>query len=94
MSVNVISGNMQTLGTDVAPADARGVFFGASRTVAQGGAALSPGSFSLLTGLFGATVAFSFLGAAAFAGAAIVIFLIPETLRREETPARGTEAPG
>lgn len=88
MSVNVISGNMQTLGTDVAPANARGVFFGASRTVAQGGSTLSPASFGLLTGIFGATVAFSFLGAAAFAGAAIVIFLIPETLRREEAPAK------
>ena len=83
MSVNVISGNMQTLGTDVAPAEARGKFFGVSRTVAQAGATLSPASWSWLTALSTATVGFGFLGGAAFVGAIIVIFLIPETLRRE-----------
>lgn len=84
MSANIISGNMQTLGTDVAPAEARGKFFGVSRTVAQGGMTLSPASFGWLTALSTATVGFGFLGATAFAGALIVIFLIPETLRREE----------
>ena len=84
MSVNIISGNMQTLGTDVAPVEARGKFFGVSRTVAQAGATLSPASWSWLTALSTATVGFGFLGATAFVGALIVIFLIPETLRREE----------
>ena len=87
MSANIISGNMQTLGTDVAPAVARGTFFGVSRTVAQGGMVLSPASFGWLTALSTATVGFGFLGATAFVGAIIVISLIPETLRREE-PAR------
>ncbi len=87
MSVNVISGNMQTLGTDVAPAEARGMFFGASRTVAQGGSTLSPASFSLFTGLLSAGAGFLFLGATAFVGGLIVIFLIPETLRRGEAGA-------
>ncbi len=94
MSVNIISGNMQTLGTDVAPTEARGMFFGVSRTVAQGGATLSPASFGVLTGLFGAGLAFSFLGAAAVVGGFIVIFLIPETLRREEAMTKPAEAPG
>ena len=89
MSANIISGNMQTLGTDVAPAEARGTFFGVSRTVAQGGMVLSPASFGWLTALSGATVGFGFLGATAFVGAVIVISLIPETLRREE-PAPAT----
>ncbi len=94
MSVNVISGNMQTLGTDVAPPNARGMFFGASRTVAQGGSTLSPASFSILTGLLTAGAGFLFLGAAAFAGSLIVIFLVPETLRRSETTAvKSAEAP-
>ncbi len=92
MAVNVISGNMQTLGTDVAPVNARGMFFGVSRTVAQGGAALSPASFSVMTSLAGAGAAFSFLGASAFIGAIIVIFLVPETLRRPD-PARSAPAP-
>ncbi len=89
MSANIISGNMQTLGTDVAPAVARGTFFGVSRTVAQGGMVLSPASFGWLTALSTATVGFGFLGATAFVGAIIVISLIPETLRREE-PARAS----
>jgi len=84
MSANIISGNMQTLGTDVAPSVARGTFFGVSRTVAQGGMVLSPASFSWLTALSTATVGFGFLGATAFVGAVIVISLIPETLRRDE----------
>ena len=88
MAVNVISGNMQTLGTDVAPVNARGMFFGVSRTVAQSGAALSPASFSAFTAIAGSAAAFSFLGGAAFMGALIVIFLVPETLRRAE-PGRG-----
>jgi len=92
MAVNVISGNMQTLGTDVAPVNARGMFFGVSRTVAQGGAALSPASFSVVTSLAGAGAAFSFLGASALVGAIIVIFLVPETLRRPD-PARNAPAP-
>ena len=90
MSANIISGNMQTLGTDVAPAVARGTFFGVSRTVAQGGMVLSPASFGWLTALSGATVGFAFLGATAFVGAVIVLSLIPETLRREER-ARATD---
>ncbi len=87
MSVNVISGNMQTLGTDVAPVEARGVFFGASRTIAQGGSTLSPASFGLLAGLASASAGFLFLGATAFVGGLVAIFLIPETLRRGEAGA-------
>ena len=87
MSVNVISGNMQTLGTDVAPPDARGVFFGASRTIAQGGSTLSPASFGLFAGLASAGAGFIFLGSTAFVGGLIAIFLIPETLRRGEAGA-------
>ena len=86
MSVNIISGNMQTLGTDVAPVEARGKFFGVSRTVAQAGATLSPASWGWLTALSTASVGFGFLGATAFLGAIIVIFMIPETLRRRNLP--------
>ena len=92
MSINVISGNMQTLGTDVAPRDARGMFFGTSRTVAQGGATLSPGSFGLMSWLFGAATAFAFLGSAAFIAMFIVLLLIPETLRRGENAPKSEQA--
>jgi MFS family permease len=81
--VSLISGNMQTLGTDVAPAHARGAFFGVSRQIAQTGSLASPVSFTFLVSLFSYTVAFSFLSGAALFAAAVVFFGIPETLKKE-----------
>ena len=83
LAVSLISGNMQTLGTDVAPAHARGAFFGVSRLVAQTGALSSPSSFALLITVSTFTVAFSLLAATAFAAGLIVFFGIPETLKKE-----------
>jgi MFS family permease len=85
-AVSLISGNMQTLGTDVAPAHARGSFFGVSRQIAQTGSLSSPVSFAFLVTAFSYTVAFSFLGAAALAASAVVFFGIPETLKKEPRP--------
>jgi MFS family permease len=91
-AVSLISGNMQTLGTDVAPAHARGAFFGVSRQIAQTGSLSSPVSFAFLVSFFSYTVAFSFLGAAALAAAAVVYFGIPETLKKESKPEPEPEA--
>ena len=85
-AVSLISGNMQTLGTDVAPAHARGSFFGVSRQIAQTGSLSSPVSFTFLVSAFSYTVAFSFLSFAAIAAAMVVFFGIPETLKKEPTP--------
>ena len=83
LAVSLISGNMQTLGTDVAPAHARGAFFGVSRLVAQTGALSSPSSFALLITVSTFTVAFSLLAATAFAAGLVVFFGIPETLKKK-----------
>lgn len=85
LAVSVISGNMQTLGTDVAPAHARGSFFGVSRQIAQAGSLLSPVSFGVLQAI-SYTVAFSFLGSAAVLASLVVFFAIPETLKKEPKP--------
>ncbi len=82
LAVNIISGNMQTLGTDVAPPHARGRFFGASRLVAQTGSLLSPSSFGLLSALASYMAAFAFLGGSALIGSVIAAVFIRETLRR------------
>ncbi len=82
LATSIISGNMQTMGTDVAPVRARGAFFGASRMIAQGGSLLSPVSFGVLVSVANYATAFSFLGAAAFSGALVVLLGVPETLRR------------
>ncbi len=81
--VSLISGNMQTLGTDVAPPHARGAFFGVSRQIAQTGSLASPVSFTFLVSVFSYTAAFSFLSITAIAAAMVVFFGIPETLKKE-----------
>jgi len=78
LAVNIVSGNMQTLGTDVAPPNARGRFFGVSRMVAQSGAFSSPGSFAVLAAFPG----FMLLGGSAVLASFIVLIFIRETLRK------------
>jgi MFS family permease len=85
--VSLISGNMQTLGTDVAPPHARGAFFGVSRQIAQTGSLASPVSFTFLVSTFSYAAAFSFLAATAIAASMVVFFGIPETLRKEPKAA-------
>lgn len=87
LSMGVISGNMQTLGTDVAPAQARGLFFGVSRLIAQGGSTTSPASFGVLSGAFGYGLAFVFLASTALLAAMVVTFFLEETLKRPEKEA-------
>ncbi len=87
LSISIISGNMQTLGTDVAPPQARGLFFGMSRLVAQGGSTASPMSFGLLSGAFGFGAAFVLLASTAFAAAMVVVFFLEETLRKPDKTA-------
>ena len=89
MAISIISGNMQTLGTDVAPSQARGLFFGMSRLVAQSGSTASPTSFGLLSGTLGYGAAFVLLASTAFAAALVVVFFLEETLRRPEKADSG-----
>ena len=89
LAISIISGNMQTLGTDVAPPQARGLFFGMSRLVAQGGSTASPTSFGLLSGAFGFGAAFVLLASTAFAAAIVVVFFLEETLRKPDKTAPG-----
>lgn len=91
LAVSVISGNMQTLNTDVAPAHARGSFFGISRLVAQVGSMASPASFGVLVSVASYAAAFSLLGGTAFLAGFVVFFGIPETLRKETKPAPAGE---
>jgi hypothetical protein len=82
---------MQTLGSDIAPATARGKFFGANRFIAETGSLTNPASFSALLWLFGGTAAtyagaFFFWSGAAVLSATLVARLIKETLSREPSP--------
>ena len=83
LAASSMAGSMQTLGTDIAPAYARGRFFGVSRLMAQSGRIGSPASFALLTELVSFGAAFVFLSVTALASGAIIAFFVSETLRRD-----------
>jgi MFS family permease len=77
------SGNMMTLGADLAPTDTRGEFLGVWRLIAdcgQMGAPLTIGAVAELISLNAACVAISSVG---FLGVLIFIFAVPETLNRQ-----------
>ena len=81
---SLLSGSMQTIGTDIAPTYGRGRFFGVGRMVSQAGFMANPLSFSILTALSGFTAAFSFFAGTGFAAALILAFGVKETLVRGE----------
>ena len=83
LAASSMAGSMQTLGTDIAPAYARGRFFGVSRLVAQSGRIGSPASFALLAELVSFGAAFAFLSVTALASGVIIAFFVSETLRKD-----------
>ena len=86
ISQGVTAGNMQVLGSDLAPSRARGRFFGIWRTFAEVGQAGSPTLFSLLAGI-GYAASFSFVGTCGLIVALIIAFKIKETVSRVEAVA-------
>ena len=92
LSVSLISGNMQTLGTDVAPAHARGSFFGVSRLIAQIGSLASPVSFTVLVTFATYGAAFALLASSALAGGLVMLTLVPETLRKVGSTPKAQDA--
>ncbi len=72
-------GSIQTVGADVAPPEARGTFLGIWRFTGQGGAAISPILFALLSEEWDYGVAFLFVAACASVVAFLLIRHVPET---------------
>ncbi|MCY4582228.1 MAG: MFS transporter [Chloroflexi bacterium] len=87
LAVSFMAGSMQTLGSDVAPAAARGKFFGVNRLIAEAGSASNPGIFTLavavIAGAGGFTVAFVSMGGFAIGASLLIGFVLRETLRRD-----------
>ena len=79
---SMLSGSMQVLGSDIAPAHARGRFFGAGRMVSQAGFMSAPLSFAVLTGVSGFAAAFFFLAGAGGISALLLAFVVRETLSK------------
>ncbi len=86
VAVSFMAGSMQTLGSDVAPAEARGKFFGVNRLIAEFGSMSNPGIFIVATaaiaGGTGFATAFGAMGLCAFTASSLVGFLLRETLRK------------
>lgn len=87
LAVSFMAGSMQTLGSDVAPAAARGKFFGVNRLIAEAGSASNPGIFTLavavIAGAGGFTVAFVSMGGFAISASLLIGLVLRETLRRD-----------
>lgn len=71
-SNGITGGNMQTLGSDIAPAKARGKFYGVWHTIGTVGSPASTSMFALLSAILGFWAAFGFLGFMASATAIIL----------------------
>ncbi len=76
-------GSVQTVGTDVAPPQARGTFLGLWRFTGQGGGALSPIIFAVLVEQFNYGSAFLFTAGCATVVASLLVFYVPETGKRK-----------
>lgn len=83
MAQSITGGNMQTLGADLAPALARGRFFGAWRLIGRGGGAASPAVYGWVAEVAGYPAAFTVLAVGSLMVALIVGFFIRETVGRE-----------
>ena len=97
IGISTMAGTMQTIGSDVAPEEARGKFFGVSRLIAEAGSMMNPVSFGVMTatvaGASGFAGAFAITAAAAFITAGVVGFGLRETLRKDEPePAKSNAA--
>jgi len=78
----VTSGSMQVLGTDMAPPQARGRFFGFWRMVGEIGSLISPALFAFVADHGGYGSAFIMTALFALITAGLLAFSVKETVRR------------
>lgn len=80
----VTAGSMQVLGSDMAPVNARGRFFGFWRLIGEIGGLVSPALFGFVAEHFGYTVSFVIIGFCSLATAMLLAFSVKETVTREQ----------
>jgi MFS family permease len=81
-------GSIQTLGTDVAPPEARGMFLGLWNFTGRTGTALSPIAFAYIADQAGYPISFLVIAAAALVVALLLIYTIPNTGRVDVTASK------
>jgi MFS family permease len=79
LTQSLTGGSIQTVGADVAPPEARGMFLGLWRFTGQGGQSLSPIVFALLADQVDYGSAFLFTAASAAVVAFLLVRYVPET---------------
>lgn len=80
---SVTSGSMQVVGSDMAPAAARGRFFGFWRLVGEIGGMVSPALFALVADHIAYGAAFALFALCSFATAVLLNFSVRETAGRK-----------
>jgi MFS family permease len=78
----ITSGSMQVLGSDMAPAAARGRFFGFWRLISEIGGLISPALFALMAERVAYSAAFASFAICSLATAALLAFSVKETVGR------------
>jgi MFS family permease len=78
----VTAGSMQVLGSDMAPAHARGRFFGFWRLIGEIGGLVSPALFGFVAEQMGYPVSFAMIALCSLATAALLAFSVEETVTR------------
>jgi len=79
---SITSGSMQVLGSDMAPAVARGRFFGLWRLIGQIGGLVSPALFAVVAEQIAYSAAFALFGFCSLATTALLAFTVKETVGR------------
>jgi len=90
----VTAGSMQVLGSDMAPASARGRFFGFWRMIGEIGGLISPALFGLVAERVAYSAAFALFGVCSLTTAALLAFSVQETVSgRNVSPAESPQRP-
>ena len=82
----VTAGSMQVLGSDMAPTNARGRFFGFWRLIGEIGSLISPALFGLFADQIAYSAAFALFGFCSLATAALLAFSVKETVGGDVGP--------
>jgi MFS family permease len=89
----VTAGSMQVLGSDMAPAHARGRFFGFWRLIGEIGGLISPALFGFVAEHYSYGAAFSMFGLCSLATASLLAFSVQETVGRRESTKEADHRP-
>jgi MFS family permease len=91
-SGSLTAGNMQVIGSLIAPAHVRGRFFGVWRLMGEGGSALSPAIFAFLASVASYGVSFAFLSACSLGAAVVLGTVVRQSLRQINKPVPAATA--